>query len=279
MRVLERFVILGPQLVRILSSSPSTFSCSGHPTKDVHPEPAEGLFSHSELSATGCRPAALCVLLTPLAASLTQKQGGTGCWSYQFLGSKSGPGPSDGLRAGKPCPYKGDRGISYESPPTLFCYITRAAASNYAHPATGRFLMQTASIQWIGEQKFLAVSPSGHAVPFDSDRESNKAPGAMEMTLMALGACTATDMVLILEKKRQKLESLEVLCSGERAPEPPTVWTKLEVLFRLRGTLDEAAVQHAMSLTEEKYCSVAAMLKKTAAFTWRYEILPPAAAK
>src|SRR5258708_4856737 len=84
MRVLERFVILGPQLVRILSSSPSTFSRSGHPTKDVHPEPAEGLFSHSELSATGCRPAALCVLLTPLAASLTQKQGGTGYWSYQF---------------------------------------------------------------------------------------------------------------------------------------------------------------------------------------------------
>jgi putative redox protein len=139
--------------------------------------------------------------------------------------------------------------------------------------------MQTASIQWIGEQKFLATSPSGHAVPFDSDRESNKAPGAMEMVLMALGACTATDMVLILEKKRQKLESLEVLCSGERAPEPPTVWTKLEVLFRLRGTIDEAAVKHAMSLTEEKYCSVAAMLKKTAAFTWRYEILPPAAAK
>src|SRR5882762_9049977 len=126
--------------------------------------------------------------------------------------------------------------------------------------------MQTASIQWIGEQKFLAVSPSGHAVPFDSDRESNKAPAA-------------TDMVLILEKKRQKLESLEVLCSGERAAEPPTVWTKLEVLFRLRGTIDEAAVQHAMSLTEEKYCSVAAMLKKTAAFTWRYEILPAAAAK
>jgi putative redox protein len=134
--------------------------------------------------------------------------------------------------------------------------------------------MQKASIQWIGQQKFLATSPSGHAVPFDSDRDSNQAPGAMEMVLMALGACTATDMVLILEKKRQKLESLEVLCSGERAPEPPTVWTKLEVLFRLRGSIDEAAVQHAMSLTEEKYCSVAAMLKKTAAFTWRYEILP-----
>src|SRR5258708_33388018 len=161
-----------------------------------------------------------------------------------------------------------------------FCYIIHSAASNHiASRQHRKVFMQTASIKWIGEQRFLATSPSGHAVPFDSDRESNKAPGAMEMVLMALGACTATDMVLILEKKRQKLESLEVLCSGERAAEPPTVWTKLEVLFRLRGSIDEAAVQHAMSLTEEKYCSVAAMLKKTAAFTWRYEILPPAAAK
>jgi putative redox protein len=133
--------------------------------------------------------------------------------------------------------------------------------------------MQTASVKWIGEQKFMATSPSGHAVAFDSDRESNKAPGPMEMVLMSLGACTATDMVLILEKKRQRLVSLEVLCSGERAAEPPTVWTKLDVLFRIRGEVDEAAAKHAMALTEEKYCSVAAMLKKTAAFTWRYELL------
>src|ERR1700757_471328 len=131
--------------------------------------------------------------------------------------------------------------------------------------------MQTASVKWIGEQKFLATGPSGHAVPFDSDRESNKAPGAMEMVLMALGACTATDMVVILEKKRQKLESLEVLCPGERAAEPPTVWTKLELLYRLRGDLDDVAVKHAIELSEGKYCSVSAMLQKTATLTWRYE--------
>ena len=133
--------------------------------------------------------------------------------------------------------------------------------------------MQTATIQWTGEQKFLATSPSGHAVPFDSDRESNKAPGPMEMVLMALGACTATDIVIILVKKRQKLQSLEVICSGERAAEPPTVWTKLEIVYRLRGELDDAAVKHAIELSEEKYCSVAAMLKKTAKISWRYEIL------
>src|SRR5215813_2413809 len=133
--------------------------------------------------------------------------------------------------------------------------------------------MQSASVKWIGEEKFVAIGPSGHAVAMDSDRESNKAPGPMEFVLLALGACTATDVVSILEKKRQKLESLEVICSGERAKEPPTVWIKLEILYRLRGQLDDAAVKHAIQLSEDKYCSVAAMLKKTATVSWRYEIL------
>jgi len=134
--------------------------------------------------------------------------------------------------------------------------------------------MQTGTVKWVGEQKFLATSPSGHAITVDSDRASNQAPGPMELVLLALGACTATDIVIILEKKRQKLDSLEVICSGERATEPPTVWTKLELLYRLRGPLDDAAVKHAIQLSEDKYCSVAAMLRKTAALSWRYEILP-----
>jgi len=134
--------------------------------------------------------------------------------------------------------------------------------------------METASIKWVGDQKFLGTGASGHPVPFDSDRDSNKAPGPMEMVLLALGACTATDMVTILVKKRQKVESLEVVCSGERAAEPPRVWTQLEVVFRLRGAVEEAAVKHALDLTAEKYCSVAAMLRKTAVLSWRYELLP-----
>jgi putative redox protein len=133
--------------------------------------------------------------------------------------------------------------------------------------------MQTATVKWIAEEKFLATSPSGHALAMDSDRTSNQAPGPMELVLMALGACTATDVVSVLKKKRQKLESLEVLCTGERAAEPPTVWTKLEIIYRLRGELDDAAVKHAIELSEGKYCSVSAMLQKTATVTWRYEIL------
>jgi putative redox protein len=135
--------------------------------------------------------------------------------------------------------------------------------------------MQTALVKWVGEQKFVATSPSGHAMTMDSDRTSNTAPGPMELLLMALGACTATDVVIVLEKKRQKLEALEVLCLGERAEKPPTVWTKLEILYRLHGALDETAVKHAIQLSEDKYCSVAAMLKMTAKVSWRYEILPP----
>jgi putative redox protein len=60
--------------------------------------------------------------------------------------------------------------------------------------------------------------------------------------------------------------------SGERAVEPPTVWVKLEIIYKLRGDLDEQAVKHAIQLSQEKYCSVAAMLRKTAPIAFRYEI-------
>jgi len=132
--------------------------------------------------------------------------------------------------------------------------------------------MQTARVQWVGKERFVAQSPSGHLVALDSDRSSNGAPGPMELLLVALGACTSTDVVAILSKKRQKLDSLEVEVSGERATESPMAWVKLEIVYKLRGILDEKAVEHAIQLSEEKYCSVAAMLRKTAPITFRYEI-------
>jgi len=138
--------------------------------------------------------------------------------------------------------------------------------------------MQTATIRWQRAEQFEAATPSGHNLHLDSDRKGNTGPGPMELLLVALGACTATDVVLILEKKRQKLESLEVAVSGERATAPPQVWTRLEVVFRVRGRgaqggpLEEKAVADAVRLSEEKYCSVAAMLRQTAQLTMRYEI-------
>jgi putative redox protein len=132
--------------------------------------------------------------------------------------------------------------------------------------------VQTATVKWIGGEEFVATMPSGHAVPFDADRKHNAAPGPMEMLLGALGACTSVDVAMILAKKRQKLESFEVSVSGERANEPPQVWTKIEMVYRLGGKLDDKAVRDAIELSQSKYCSVAAMLRKTAAITYRYEI-------
>lgn len=133
--------------------------------------------------------------------------------------------------------------------------------------------MQTATVKWVSGEEFIATMPSGHKVLFDADRDHNAAPGPMEMLLGALGACTSVDVASILKKKRQNLESLEVVISGERASEPPTVWTKIEMTYRLGGKLDEKAVRDAIELSQSKYCSVAAMLRKTAAITYRHEII------
>jgi putative redox protein len=134
--------------------------------------------------------------------------------------------------------------------------------------------MQTATVKWVGGEKFLATMPSGNAVQFDAGSTHESGPGPMEMLLGALGACTSVDVQLILEKKRQKLTSLEVSVSGERAKEPPEVWTKIEIVYRLSGTVEEKAVRDAIELSQNKYCSVAAMLGKTAKITYRYEIQP-----
>lgn len=134
--------------------------------------------------------------------------------------------------------------------------------------------MQTATVKWIEREQFEAKMPSGHVVKVDSDRKQNSAPGPMELMLASLGSCTATDVVQILAKKRQALESLEILIQGERAKEPPTVWVKLEIVYRLTGKLDDKAVRDAIQLSLDKYCGAAATLKKTAALSFRYEIRP-----
>jgi putative redox protein len=132
--------------------------------------------------------------------------------------------------------------------------------------------MQTATVKWVSGEEFLATMPSGIDVTFDAGSSHNAGPGPMETLLGALGACTSVDVVTILAKKRQTLESLEIEVSGERASEPPQVWTKIDMVFRVRGKLDDKAVRDAIELSQSKYCSVAAMLRKTASITYRYEI-------
>jgi putative redox protein len=134
--------------------------------------------------------------------------------------------------------------------------------------------MQNTTVKWTGSEEFLATTASGHDVPFDCDRKHNAAPGPMEMLLAALGTCSMVDVVEILVKKRQKLVSLEVGIPGERASEPPAVWTKIEMVYRLAGQLDDKAVRDSIELSQNKYCSVAATLRKTAEISYRYEISP-----
>ncbi|HWG57890.1 MAG TPA: OsmC family protein [Candidatus Acidoferrales bacterium] len=134
--------------------------------------------------------------------------------------------------------------------------------------------MATATVKWMGKERFQATMPSGASMQFDAADTDRQGPGPMETLLGALGACTSVDVVLILEKKRQKLASLELEISAERADSAPRVWTKIEILYRLAGVLEEKAVRDAIELSQQKYCSVAAMLGKAAQITYRYQIVP-----
>jgi putative redox protein len=80
-------------------------------------------------------------------------------------------------------------------------------------------------------------------------------------------------VVSIIRKKRQKLVGLEILVSGEKAPEPPRVWTKIEMVYRITGEVEEKAARDAVELSKNKYCSVSAMLEKTAKISYRVEIV------
>ncbi|MBZ5533819.1 MAG: OsmC family protein [Acidobacteriia bacterium] len=124
-----------------------------------------------------------------------------------------------------------------------------------------------AKAKWLDGERFVVAGSSGHAVVIDSDRQSNTAPGPMELVLSALCSCTATDVVSILRKKREPFTALEVRAEAERAPSPPTVYTSIKLIFTVTGQVSRKAVEDAVRLSEEKYCSVAAMLRSTARIT------------
>lgn len=89
--------------------------------------------------------------------------------------------------------------------------------------------------------------------------------GPMSLVLNAFGGCAAIDVADILEKERQEMTGLTIELTGERSPQPPMVYTEIEVTFKVRGRgLTRAAVERAVQLSLEKYCSVGVMLGKTA---------------
>lgn len=118
-------------------------------------------------------------------------------------------------------------------------------------------------------QRFVAESSSGHAIVMDGDKKTANSP--MELVLLGLCGCTGYDVVSILRKKRELFTSVEVLAKAERAAEPPTVYTEIKLVYRVGGKVSHKSVEDAVKLSEEKYCSVAAMLGKTAKITYEIE--------
>ncbi len=127
--------------------------------------------------------------------------------------------------------------------------------------------MVEASAKWVDGERFVGSGSSGHALVIDADRQSNTAPGPMELVLIALCGCTATDVVSILKKKREPFTGLKVRAEAERAKEPPTVYTEIKLVYTVSGKVSQKGMEDAVRLSKEKYCSVSQMLQKTARIT------------
>lgn len=129
--------------------------------------------------------------------------------------------------------------------------------------------MTNASATWVEKQQFTGLSDSGHSIVVDGDKVAGNSP--MELVLIGLCGCTGYDVVSILKKKREPLTSLEVRAQAERAPNPPSVYTKIKLTYRIGGKVSHKAAEDAVRLSKEKYCSVSAMLDKTAKITTEIE--------
>lgn len=123
--------------------------------------------------------------------------------------------------------------------------------------------MISAQAIWTDKERYIAEANSRHAIVMDTAAEKT-ANTPMELVLIALCGCTASDVVGILRKKREPFTGLEVRAEGERASDYPAVYTKIRLIYRVSGKVSRKAMEDAVRLSKEKYCSVSAMLQKTA---------------
>ncbi|MEP6921305.1 MAG: OsmC family protein [bacterium] len=131
-----------------------------------------------------------------------------------------------------------------------------------------------ATIHLAGDDYFIGVSPSHHALTIDTRHERSAAPTPMELLLLALGSCTAVDVIGILKKKREEVSEYKVEVRGERRAEHPRSYSKMTVHHIVKGqNVSENSVRQAIELSETKYCSVAATLRPTAEIVSTFEII------
>ncbi|MEN3113584.1 OsmC family protein [Uliginosibacterium paludis] len=132
-------------------------------------------------------------------------------------------------------------------------------------------------LKWDGDARFVAETESGHAIRMEGAAElggQNQAPRPMELILAGAGGCSAYDVVLILKRGRHAVKGCEVSLSADRAEADPKVFTRIHYHFTVSGeNLKPEAVERAIKLSAEKYCSASIMLGKTATITHDYEII------
>jgi putative redox protein len=127
-----------------------------------------------------------------------------------------------------------------------------------------------ASAKWTDQMRFEGSGNSGLHLLMDGDSQAANSP--TDLVLIALCGCTAYDVVSILKKKREPFTGVEVSAEAEKAEQPPRVYTEIKLLYRVRGQVSKKAVEDAVRLSEEKYCSVSVMLSKTAKISYRIEL-------
>lgn len=132
-------------------------------------------------------------------------------------------------------------------------------------------------VKWLDHMSFVGESGSGHSVVMDGAPEDggrNLGVRPMEMVLLGLGGCATFDVVLILKRARQQVEDCQVLIEAERAGDIPKVFTKINLVFQVKGkNLSDKQVAKAVNMSADKYCSVSKMLEHTAEITHSYEII------
>ncbi|MBL0688108.1 MAG: OsmC family protein [Pseudoalteromonas sp.] len=130
-----------------------------------------------------------------------------------------------------------------------------------------------ANVKWVEGNTYIGRSNSNHNVVFDAGSDG-AAPSPMEMVLMSVGGCSSVDVVSILKKTKQYFSSVDVQLTAERAETAPRVFTKINLHFVVTGkNVSEKHLERAVSLSAEKYCSVALMLDKTVEITHSHEVV------
>ena len=131
-----------------------------------------------------------------------------------------------------------------------------------------------ALVRFVADDLFVGVTPAGRALVLDTNSQRSSAPSPVELLLVALGTCTATDVAGILKKKRQHVTSYTVEVSGERREDYPRKYTSMHVHHIITGAgISEKAVAQAVELSETKYCSVAATLRPQVEIHTTFEII------